>query len=189
MPGVKDKLIDVGYAAGWSLVCRLPESLDAGGLQVRRRHRLAPAGSADPGPRGQPGARARAGGRRRSAARRVAARCMRRYARYWLEIFRLPVMPVQLLVDGMPTTTVTRAISDSIASGRGVVIASAAHGQLGPGRGMDHQPGSRLLHNGHGAAQARERLRNASLRSGRASAWRCYPPVAEPGRSGSWRSG
>lgn len=123
MPGLKDRLIDAAYGAGWSLVCRLPESW------MREVFRLA----ADvawrrQGPRVQvleanlvrvlgPDADGKA---LRYASREV----MRRYARYWLEIFRLSVMSVDKLVEGVDDPDdECRVIFDTLAAGRGAVVA------------------------------------------------------------------
>jgi KDO2-lipid IV(A) lauroyltransferase len=121
MPGLKDKLADVGYAAGWSIVCRLPESWMQRAFQY-----VADIAWRRQGPRIQvleanlvrvlgPDAD---GAALRAASREV----MRRYARYWLEIFRLPVMPVERLVDGTTEVGSHQTIFDALASGRGVVI-------------------------------------------------------------------
>jgi phosphatidylinositol dimannoside acyltransferase len=121
MPGLKDKLADAGYAAGWSIVCRLPER-----WMERAFRYVADIAWRRQGPRIQvleanlvrvlgPDAD---GAAIRSASREV----MRRYARYWLEIFRLPVMPVERLVDGVEEAGTRQSIFDPLASGRGVVI-------------------------------------------------------------------
>src|SRR5260370_13004992 len=47
---------------------------------------------------------------------------MRSYARYWLEAFRLPVMPADRLIGGMHDTGHIRAF-EYLAAGRGVVFA------------------------------------------------------------------
>jgi phosphatidylinositol dimannoside acyltransferase len=123
MPALKDRIIDAGYAAGWSLVCRLPESW------MRRLFQ----GCADVAWRRQ-GPRVQVleanlvrvlGPETDGKALRAASReVMRRYARYWLEIFRLPVMPVDRLVDGMHDPAgQDKIIFDIVATGRGVVIA------------------------------------------------------------------
>ena len=123
MAGLKDRLIEAAYGAGWSLVCRLPESWTRGvfefGADVAWRRQ---------GPRVQvleanlvrvlgPDV----GGK---ALRHASREVMRRYARYWLEIFRLPVMSVDKLVADMydPDNEVGR-IFDTLATGRGVIIA------------------------------------------------------------------
>jgi KDO2-lipid IV(A) lauroyltransferase len=123
MSGVKDKLVDVGYGVAWRLVCRLPESwmerLFRFGADIAWRRE---------GPRVQvleanlvrvlgPDVDGKA---LRAASREV----MRRYARYWLEIFRLPVMPADRLFDGLldPADEI-KMIFDIMAEGRGVVAA------------------------------------------------------------------
>ena len=55
--------------------------------------------------------------------RALSRQAMRSYARYWLETFRLPVMPVDRLVAGMHDTGHIRAAFDYLAAGRGVVFA------------------------------------------------------------------
>jgi phosphatidylinositol dimannoside acyltransferase len=121
MPGLKDKIIDVGYGLGWSLVCKLPENWAAevfrfvADLAWRRQ-----------GPRIQVleanlvrilGADV-SGKELRGASRAV----MRNYARYWLEIFRLPVLPVDRLVEGMHEVGHRLTAFETTAAGRGVVI-------------------------------------------------------------------
>lgn len=123
MAGLKDKLADIGYGLGWSLVCKLPEALTSRVFQF----------SADLAWRRE-GPRVRAleanlvrvlgadvdGKVLRAASREV----MRNYARYWLEIFRLPALPVDHLVEGMydPDRS-AQYILEMSATGRGVVIA------------------------------------------------------------------
>ena len=55
--------------------------------------------------------------------RALSREAMRSYARYWLEAFRLPVMPVGRLVGGMRDTGHTEAAFGYLAAGRGVVFA------------------------------------------------------------------
>jgi KDO2-lipid IV(A) lauroyltransferase len=56
--------------------------------------------------------------------RTTSREVLRRYARYWLEIFRLPVMPIDLLVGGIhDPANEMKTIFDIMASGRGVVAA------------------------------------------------------------------
>jgi KDO2-lipid IV(A) lauroyltransferase len=123
VPGVKDSIINTGYGAGWSLVCRLPESW------TQRVFRfVAEVAWRRQGPRVQvleanlvrvlgPDID---GKTLRTASRGV----LRRYARYWLEIFRLPVTPPDRLAGGIhdPANQV-KMIFDIMASGRGVVVA------------------------------------------------------------------
>src|SRR5262249_60542318 len=54
--------------------------------------------------------------------RAVSRASMRSYARYWLEIFRLPVMPQQRLVGGMVETGMVEPMLGNLKAGRGVVV-------------------------------------------------------------------
>ena len=47
---------------------------------------------------------------------------MQSYARYWIEVFRLPVIPGQRIVDEMDAVD-EHILRDAVASGRGVVLA------------------------------------------------------------------
>ena len=122
MPGLKDRLSDAGYSLGWSVVCRLPESWAQSafrffadlawrrrgrGVQVLEGNLRRVIGS--PAPCGQ--------------LRGLSRQAMRSYARYWLEAFRLPVMPAGRLVAGMRDTGHLRAAFEYLAAGRGVVFA------------------------------------------------------------------
>jgi KDO2-lipid IV(A) lauroyltransferase len=55
--------------------------------------------------------------------RALSRQAMRSYARYWLEAFRLPVMPAGRLVAGMRDTGHTATAFGYLAAGRGVVFA------------------------------------------------------------------
>ena len=122
MPGLKDKLTDAGYGLGWSVVCRVPERWAQGAFRF-----FADIAWRRQGPRLQvlegnlrrvigPGAT----GAQLRALSRLA---MRSYSRYWLEIFRLPVMPVERLVEGMHDSGHISEAFDYLAAGRGVVFA------------------------------------------------------------------
>ena len=122
MPGLKDTLTDAGYDLGWSVVCRLPQS------RAQSAFRL----SADLAWRRQGrGVQVLEGNLRRvigsqapeSQLRALSKAAMRSYARYWLEAFRLPMMPTGRLVAGMRDTGHSRAALDYLAAGRGVVFA------------------------------------------------------------------
>jgi len=123
MPGLKDKLISLGYALGWSIVCRLPESFTSGVFQFfadlawrREGNRVQMLEANLVRVLGQD----TDGKALRAASRGV----MRNYGRYWLEIFRLPVLPVDRLVGGMHDREGAAArLLDVVAEGRGLVIA------------------------------------------------------------------
>ena len=123
MPGVRDSIIDAGYGAGWRLVCRLPESWmqhvfrlvadvawrrEGPRVQVLEANLVRVLGADVDG----------------KTLRKTSREVLRRYARYWLEIFRLPVMPMDRLVGGIhdPANQI-KMIFDIMASGRGVVAA------------------------------------------------------------------
>jgi lauroyl/myristoyl acyltransferase len=122
MPGLKDRLTDAGYGLGWSVVCRLPESWARSAFRFfadlawRRRG---------------PAVRVLEGNLRRvigsqapgGQLRGLSRQAMRSYARYWLEAFRLPVMPAGRLVAGMHDTGYLRAAFGYLTAGRGVVFA------------------------------------------------------------------
>ena len=122
MTGVKDRLASVGYSLGWSVVCRLPESAARAGFEFfadiawRRQ---------GPGVQVLEGNLWRVLGPDATAAqvRALSRESMRSYARYWLEVFRLPVMPVERLSEGMHDIGHIQDAFDHVAAGRGVVFA------------------------------------------------------------------
>ncbi len=120
-PGMKARLVGAAYALGWSAICRLPESWAAAAFRF----------VADIAWRRQgPAIRVLEGNLRRvlgpaatGKELRAASRAsMRSYARYWLEIFRLPVMPAERLVGGMVETGQVDVLLANLAGGRGVVV-------------------------------------------------------------------
>jgi lauroyl/myristoyl acyltransferase len=111
------RVSDASYAAGWAVVRSLPEGT---------ARRLFDAGADLAARRG-----GKAVGRLRSNLARVAPdadldaltrAALRSYARYWLEVFRLPVMSPATVVAGTHTVGEPRA-RRAVASGRGVVFA------------------------------------------------------------------
>jgi hypothetical protein len=105
MAGLRDRLIDAGYGLGWSVVCRLPESWVHGAFRLcadfawwRRGPRVQ---VLEGNLRRVIGAQAPCG-----QLRGLSRQAMRSYARYWLEAFRLPVMPAGRLAAGMHDTRV-----------------------------------------------------------------------------------
>jgi len=122
MPGLKERLITTGYSLGWSVVCKLPESWAQrafqffGDLAWRREGKLVRQLEANlvrvlgPDVDGK-------------KLRAVSREGMRSYSRYWLEVFRLPVMPVERLVDGMRAEGPFDEAFGYLAEGRGVVFA------------------------------------------------------------------
>ena len=121
MSALKDRLADTGYGLGWSLLCRLPESWVrwafqfAGDIAWRRQGHGVQLLEANlrrvigPGPSGQ-------------ELRRLSRDAMRSYARYWLEVFRLPVISQERILDGTLGIGAP-ALHALLAAGRGVVVA------------------------------------------------------------------
>jgi KDO2-lipid IV(A) lauroyltransferase len=158
MAGLKDRLVSVGYGLGWSVLVRLPESLSAGVFQFVAEIAWRRQGSS---------VQVLEGNLRRvlgpdatgAEVRAVSRESMRSYARYWLEVFLLPVMPVQRLIDGMHNTTedqVDHALAQ-LEAGRGVIFAL-------PHAGNWDQAGAWIIAKGAGSfTTVQERLKPESL--------------------------
>jgi phosphatidylinositol dimannoside acyltransferase len=123
LAGARDWLVDRGYALGWALVCRVPESwarrafLLGGDIAWRRQGRGVQRLEANLrrliGPQ--------ASGQELRALSRAG---MRSYARYWLEVFRLPVISrEQILAGTVSVGNGEKAAFEMRDAGRGVVFA------------------------------------------------------------------
>ena len=152
---VQDRLASVGYALGWKLVCRLPESWARNAFQFvadifwRRQ-----------GPRVMTleGNLSRVLGPAATGAqlRAMSRQTMRSYSRYWLEAFRLPVIPLEQIMAGMHATG-EENIQGNIAAGRGVIVAL-------PHMGNYEQAGYWIINRGVGSfTTVAERLKPDSL--------------------------
>jgi phosphatidylinositol dimannoside acyltransferase len=121
LSGLTGRLASTGYGLGWSAVCRLPESVTQAAFQEvadiawRRQGRqvqiLEGNLSRVLGPEADG-----------TQLRKLSREAMRSYARYWLEVFRLPVIAAgQALAD----TTVTgyESAFSYLDQGRGVIFA------------------------------------------------------------------
>src|ERR1700733_1123955 len=157
MPGLKDRIVSLGYRLGWSIVCKLPEAWTASAF-----HFFADLAWRREGPRVQvlEANLVRVLGRETDGqALRAASRgVMRNYARCWLEIFRLPVMPVERLVGGMHDPNgAAEKILRLAAEGNGLVIAL-------PHMGNWDQAGAWINTSGAGSfTTVMERLKPESL--------------------------
>jgi phosphatidylinositol dimannoside acyltransferase len=116
------RLASAAYGLGWSLICRLPESLAASLFR----------GFADIAWRRQgPSVQVLEGNLWRvlgpdftgADVRALSRESMRSYARYWLEAFRLPVIPLERLNEGTRDVGHLPAAFESLAQGRGVIFA------------------------------------------------------------------
>jgi phosphatidylinositol dimannoside acyltransferase len=122
MPGLKDRLTDAGYGLGWPVVCHLPESWAQNAFRF-----LADLAWRRQGPRVQvlEGNLRRVIGSQapRGQLRGLSRQVMRSYARYWLEVFRLPVMPADRLLAGMHVSGHIETAFGYRAASRGVILA------------------------------------------------------------------
>jgi phosphatidylinositol dimannoside acyltransferase len=120
---MRDRLIGAAFRLGWTVICRLPESwaraLFMFGAEIAWR-------------RQGHGVQVLEGNLRRvlgpdadgKELRRTSREAMRSYARYYMEVFRLQVIPRQRLVDGMRIEGPNEKIGlDHMKNGRGVIFA------------------------------------------------------------------
>jgi KDO2-lipid IV(A) lauroyltransferase len=122
MAGVKDRLVALGYGLGWTVVCRVPESWArwafgfAADIAWRRQGRQVQVLEGNLrrvlGPEAT-GAQVRA----------LSRQSMESYARYWMEIFRLPVIPLQRVLADTEASGDFQVVLDLLASGRGAIFA------------------------------------------------------------------
>jgi KDO2-lipid IV(A) lauroyltransferase len=156
MPGLKDRLKGTAYALGWSVVCRLPESWarqafrSAADIAWRRQ-----------GPQVQvleANLRRVLGPEASGAELRALSReSMHSYARYWLEVFRLPVTPPERLTGQTIGSGHVFEALDVLAAGRGVIFAL-------PHSGNWDQAGAWIIAQGAGSfTTVMERLKPESL--------------------------
>jgi phosphatidylinositol dimannoside acyltransferase len=156
VPGLKDRLNATGYALGWAAICRLPEPLTMAAFRVvadiawRRQGRSI---------------RVLEGNLRRvigpdatgKELRELSRQAMRSYARYWLEVFRLPAMPVDRLLRDTVAIGHVEDLLGNLEAGRGVVIAL-------PHMGNWDQAGAWIINRGAGSfTTVMERLNPQSV--------------------------
>jgi phosphatidylinositol dimannoside acyltransferase len=153
---MKARLIGAAYALGWAAVCRIPESWAAAAFRF----------VADIAWRRQgPSVRVLEGNLRRvlgdaatgKELRALSRDSMRSYARYWLEIFRLPVIPIDRLVGDTHEVGHVEEMLANLTSGRGVVVPL-------PHMGNWDQAGAWVIGKGAGSfTTVMERLEPASV--------------------------
>ena len=122
MPTLSERLIGVAYGLGWKVICRVPESWARGAFMF----------VADIAWRRQ-GARVQVleGNLRRVTGpgatgkelRALSRAGMRSYARYWLEVFRLPVISRERILADMRCIGEEQTAHAHLAAGRGVIFA------------------------------------------------------------------
>jgi lauroyl/myristoyl acyltransferase len=158
MAGLKDRLISGAYGLGWATLTRLPQGLSASVFEFFAEIAWRRQG---------PSVQVLEGNLRRvlgpeasgQEVRRVSRESMRSYARYWLEIFLLPVIPVQRLIDGMHDVSggVVEEALAQLSGGRGVIFAL-------PHAGNWDQAAAWIIARGAGSfTTVQERLKPESL--------------------------
>ena len=153
---LRERVLDTAYGAGWSGLKVLPERPTAAVFRAgadlaysrqgkggrRLRSNLARVVAATPSLRG-------------TDVDALAARAMRSYARYWQEVFRLPVTPLDRIVGDMHVTD-EHLLRDAYDAGGGVILALPHMGN------WDHA-GAWLVGTGVPFTTVAERLEPASL--------------------------
>ena len=159
---LSERLTGFAYQLGWKLICRLPESwarwvfTEVADIAWRRQ-----------GPKVQvleanlrrvlsyKHGRPDVDGKELRALSRAA---LHSYARYWLEVFRLPVIPIERIMSGMHINPEGEAeLFANLKSGRGAIIAL-------PHMGNFEQAGAWVVQRGAGTfTTVAERLRPESV--------------------------
>jgi phosphatidylinositol dimannoside acyltransferase len=176
---LSERLTGVAYQLGWKVICRLPESwsrwvftevadiawrrqgpkvqvLEANLVRVLRYrqnqgYRQDQAGPQNAGPQDS----AAVDGQE---LRRLSRAVLRSYSRYWLEVFRLPVIPIDRIVSGMHFYGPNKeTIFAMLKAGRGVIVAL-------PHMGNFEQAGAWVIAEGAGTfTTIQERLKPESV--------------------------
>ena len=168
--GLSERLTGFAYRLGWKLICRVPESwakwvFNAAADTAWRRQgpkvqvleanlrRVLVFSSASSSPASSPAQDVDG-----KELRTLSRAALRSYARYWLETFRLPVIPVERILSGMHIDPAgEQALFANLKAGRGVVIAL-------PHMGNFEQAGAWVVARGAGSfTTVAERLRPESV--------------------------
>jgi phosphatidylinositol dimannoside acyltransferase len=160
--GLSERLTGFAYRLGWKLICRIPESwarwafTEVADIAWRRQgpsvqvleanlHRVLSCKHGSPDVDGK-------------ELRTLSRATLRSYARYWLEAFRLPVIPIERIMSGMHINAEGEAeLFANLKAGRGAVIAL-------PHMGNFEQAGAWVVARGAGSfTTVMERLRPESV--------------------------
>jgi phosphatidylinositol dimannoside acyltransferase len=159
---LSERLIGLAYQLGWKLICRLPESwarwafTKVADIAWRRQGPKVQVLEANlrrvlSFKHGRPDVDGK-------ELRTLSRAALRSYARYWLEVFRLPVIPIERIMSGMHVNAEGEAeLFANLKAGRGVVIAL-------PHMGNFEQAGAWVVQRGAGTfTTVAERLRPESV--------------------------
>jgi lauroyl/myristoyl acyltransferase len=176
---LSERLTGVAYQLGWKVICRLPESwsrwvftevadiawrrqgpkvqvLEANLVRVLRYRQNQGYRQDQAGPQNaDPQDSAAVDGQE---LRRLSRAVLRSYSRYWLEVFRLPVIPIDRIVSGMHFYGPNKeTIFAMLKAGRGVIVAL-------PHMGNFEQAGAWVIAEGAGTfTTIQERLKPESV--------------------------
>ena len=156
LSALKGRLTSASYALAWWLVCRVPESwgrwvfAKAGEIAWRRQG---------------PGVQVLEANLRRvigpepsgKELRALSRAAMDSYARYWFEVFRLPVMSTERIVGDMRCVDGKERLLGTLASGRGAVLPLPHMGN------WDHAGAWIIAEGAPGFTTVAERLKPESL--------------------------
>src|SRR5690606_2214920 len=151
---LRDEVMDAAYAAGWTIVRKIPEPaarLAFAALADRTWHRYGA------GVRQLEKNLCRVLGKHEvdDEVRILSKKVLRSYFRYWLEVFRLPEYSRERILGRMRVTG-EKKIFSSLEAGRGVILAL-------PHMGNYEHAGAWLVHRGYPFTTVAERLRPESL--------------------------
>ena len=160
--GLSERLTGFAYQLGWKLICRVPLSWSrwaftaVADIAWRRQgpkvqvleanlRRVLSYSQGSPDVDGK-------------ELRTLSRGALRSYARYWLEVFRLPVIPIERIVSGMHIDPEGEAeLFANLKAGRGVIISL-------PHTGNFEQAGAWVIGRGAGTfTTVQERLRPESV--------------------------
>ncbi|TDB98431.1 phosphatidylinositol mannoside acyltransferase [Actinomadura sp. 7K534] len=152
--GLRDEVVDAAYAAGWTIVRKMPEPaarLAFAALADRTWHRHGT------GVRQLEKNLCRVLGKDAvdDEVRVLSKKVLRSYFRYWLEVFRLPEYSRARILGRMRVTG-EKKIFTSLEAGRGVILAL-------PHMGNYEHAGAWLVHRGYPFTTVAERLKPESL--------------------------
>jgi phosphatidylinositol dimannoside acyltransferase len=159
---LSERLTGFAYQMGWKLICRLPESWARWAFT-----RTADIAWRRQGPKVQVleanlrrvlSHRDQSQGVDGKELRTLSRAVLRSYGRYWLEVFRLPVIPIERILSGMHIEAAgVETMFGHLKSGRGVVLAL-------PHMGNFEQAGAWVVARGAGTfTTVAERLRPESV--------------------------
>jgi KDO2-lipid IV(A) lauroyltransferase len=141
MATLRERLSSAAFGAGWDLVSRLPESVarglfnfgagvawrrQGGGVQVLEGNltRVLGTDRGSAAPAGSPGTGAGDPGEEGAELRALSRTVMRSYARYYLETFRMQVIPDERIASGMHVNFDQADLAlEYMKNGRGVIFA------------------------------------------------------------------